>query len=291
MGIQFFGQFLIDQGVISRSDLLRAIDLQEQTNLRFGDLVVKMGLMTREQTALVIRAQRHADLQFGEMAVKLGYLKSAQIDQVLEKQRREHLYIGEALVRLGVLGEERLEELLARFNQEQQTTLTEKISIPAGVSDQPVWTMVAEMTYKMLRRLTSLPFKPGPCTRTRELPDRPIIVELGFSGSVSARYLLTLSENAQRLVARAIIERDGADSDATEDLDGHLKEFVGLVCGNVVSKAAQLGYSIDITPARVRRDRDAAETLSPAPTGLLFPIYLTDGEVFEVTIFIQKDRD
>lgn len=288
MGIRFFGQFLIDQGIIERSDLLRAIDLQERTNLRFGDLVVNMGLMTQEQIALVVRAQRHADLQFGEMAVKLGYLRPEQIDQVLEKQRSEHLYIGEALVRIGVLDNEQLEQHLAQFNTEQNATLTEKISIPEGVADQPIWSMVADMTYKMLRRLTTLPFRPGPCTEVAALPDRPIIVELGFSGSVSARYLLTLSEDTQKLVARAIIARQGEVAETADDLDEHLKEFVGLVCGNVVSKAAQLGYRIDITPARIRRRSEETEVAAKDHSGLMFPIYLTEGEVFEVTLFIQQ---
>lgn len=289
MAVKFFGQFLIEQGVITRIDLLRAIDLQEKTNLRFGDLVISMGLMTREQVKTVHRAQRHDDLQFGDMAVKMGFMSQDQIAKVLDRQRREHLYIGEALVKLGALTSEQLAEQLAQFNREQKNYIVEKAAIPAGVPDRPIWEIVADLTYKMLTRIAGIPFRPGPCTTTGQLPKRPIIVEMGFSGAVSARYLLSFSETTHSLVANAILRDEGDQQNSLPTPDESIIEFVNIVCGNAVSQAARLGYSIDITPASLHRDNHEQLDVAGSRHCLMFPIYLSDGEVFEISIFIRDN--
>ena len=49
MGIQFFGEFLIDRWVITRGQLLEALELQEYRNTKFGQLAVQKGFLTEEQ--------------------------------------------------------------------------------------------------------------------------------------------------------------------------------------------------------------------------------------------------
>jgi len=148
--------------------------------------------------------------------------------------------------------------------------------------------MVADLTYKMLTRVAGLSFRSGPCTIIDQLPKRPIIAEMGFSGSVSARYLLSVSENTRKLVAKAILEEDSVDNEPIEVLDDSVKEFVNIVCGNVAAKASQLGHSIDISPPEMRLDSAEGISVPADHTGLMFPIYLSDGEVFELTIFVPN---
>lgn len=288
MAVKFFGQFLIEEGAITRQSLLQAIDLQEKTNLKFGDMVIEMSLMTTAEAARVHRAQRSEDLLFGDMAVKLGYLTDDQVQQVLSRQRNNHLYIGEALIKVGALSEAGLETYLQQFKQDQVPYISEKIEIPAAVPHRPIWEMVADLTYKMLTRVAGMSFRTGPCTVIDKLPKRPIIAEMGFSGEVSARYLLSVSESTRNLVAKAILNEETVENEDVEILDDSVKEFVNIVCGNIVAKAAQLGHSIDITPPEMRQDGASGVDVPMGHTGLMFPIYLTDGEVFELTIFIPQ---
>ncbi|MDX2495422.1 MAG: chemotaxis protein CheX [Desulfuromusa sp.] len=289
MAIKFFGQFLIDKKIITRLDLLRAIELQEKTNLRFGDLVIEMGLMTTEQISLALRAQRYEDLQFGDMAAKMGFLSPDQVKQVLNRQKSEHLYIGEALVKLETITQEKLSFYLSEFKQTQKDSVTEKIIIPAGFPHQPLWEIVTDMTYKMLTRVAGVTFQTGPCTIIRRLPTRPVVVEIGFFGSISARYLLTISDNTRKLIANAIFKEGKAETATADEVDDSVKEFVNIVCGNAVSKATQLGYSIDITSAQMRLLKNADLEIPEDQTGLLFPIYFSDGEICELTICCPKD--
>ncbi|WP_029911027.1 hypothetical protein [Pelobacter seleniigenes] len=289
MAVKFFGQYLVEHKIITRMNLLQAIELQEKNNLRFGEMVIAMGLLSEEQAATIHRAQRNQDLQFGDMAVQLGFLSPDQVQHVLNKQRSQHLFIGQALVKIGALTEEQLDNHLQAFNGEQQSYLSEKITIPAGVPHRPIWEMVADLTYKMLTRIAGLSFRPGPCVPIDKIPSRPVIVEMGFSGVVSARYLLTVSENTRTMIANAILQEQ-TTRNQSEPLDEPILEFVKIVCGNVVNKAVQLGYAIDITPARIHTpDRDDLN-IPEDQTAIQFPIYLSDGEIFELTISVQKER-
>ena len=289
MAVKFFGQFLVEKGAVSRIDLLKAIDLQEKTNLKFGEMVVKMGLMTATDIARVHSAQRSEDLHFGDMAVKLGIITEEQVQQVLTKQRNDHLYIGEALIQVGALKEDQLETLLQEFKKDQESFISEKIQIPAGVPHQSIWEMVADLTYKMLTRVAGMSFRPGPCTIVDKLPKRPVIAEMGFSGAVSARYLLSVSETTRNLVAKAILDEESVENEPIEVLDDSVKEFINIVCGNIAAKAAQLGHSIEITPPEMCSSGDDGLAVPQDHTGLMFPIYLSDGEVFELSIFIPKE--
>ena len=289
MAVKFFGQFLVEKGSISRMDLLKAIDLQDKTNLKFGEMVIEMGLMSTVDIAKVHYEQRNEDLQFGDMAVKLGFLTEEQVQQVLTRQRNNHLYIGEALIKINALTTEELEDLLKDFKQDQVAYVAEKIEIPANVPHQPIWEMVADLTYKMLTRVANLSFRPGPCTIVDKLPSRPIIAEMGFCGEVSARYLLSVSENTRELVAKAILDEKSVENEPVEVLDDSVMEFINIVCGNVVAKAAQRGHTLDITPPEMREDSTDGIAVPDNHTGLMFPIYLSDGEVFELTIFVAQD--
>jgi len=223
------------------------------------------------------------------MAVKLGIITEDHVQQVLTHQRNNHLYIGEALIKVGALSEDQLEKYLKEFKQDQQAYISEKVEIPAGIPHQPIWEMVADLTYKMLTRVAGISFRAGPCTVVEKLPSRPVIAEMGFSGSVSARYLLSVSESTRNLVAKAILDEESVENEEIEVLDDSVKEFINIVCGNIAAKAAQLGHSIVITPPEMRADSASGIDVPQDHTGLMFPIYLSDGEVFELTIFVSKD--
>ena len=289
MAVKFFGQFLIEKGAVTRKELLKAIDLQEKTNLKFGEMVVEMGLISRADITRVHNAQRTEDLRFGDMAVKLGLITEEQLLQVLTRQRNNHLYIGESLVQIGALTKEDLDKELKAFKKDQEDYISEKIEIPAGVPHAPLWEMAVDLTYKMLTRVAGISFRPGPCSIVKKLPKRTVIAEMGFSGSVNARYLLSISESTRNQVAKAILEEESIENETVEVLDDSVKEFINIICGNFAAKAAQVGQSIDITPPEIQSAGDDGLDVPKDHIGLMFPIYQTDGEVLEVAIFIPKD--
>jgi CheY-specific phosphatase CheX len=167
--------------------------------------------------------------------------------------------------------------------------MVDKIEIPAGVAHRPIWEMVADLTQKMFTRVAEMSFRAGSCQIIDKLPPRVMVAEIGFSGSVSARYLLTASPNSRKIIARAILQETDIENEPLEVLDDSVMEFINIVCGNIAAKAAQLGFQIDISPP-LSHGPDSEGLAVPAEhTGLMFPIYLSDGEIFELAIFISND--
>ncbi len=289
MAVKFFGQFLIEQGAINHLSLLKAISLQEETNRKIGAVVYEMEMMSQVNIAKVHQSQRNADTRFGDKAVEMGFLTHEQLQQALVRQRNSHIYIGEALVKVGALSKEGLERYLLKFKEDQKPYAVEKVEIPKGISNQEIWEMVADLTKKMLVRVADISFRPGPCQIIDNLPSRTMVAEIGFSGSVSARYLLTSSQNSRNFIARAILQEDDIEHEPIAILDDSVMEFINIVCGNIAAKAAQSGFQINISPPKTHQQSEHGIAVPEKHTGLMFPIYLSDGEVFELAIFVKDD--
>lgn len=289
MAVKFFGQFLIEKGIITHAALLKAISLQEETNRKIGAVVFEMEMMTHVEVAKIHQSQRNEDTRFGDKAVAMGFLTDDQLQQALIRQRNSHLYIGESLVKTGGLSIDDLEEYLVKFKEDQQPYTVEKIEIPLGVTNHPIWEIVANLTNKMLSRVAEISFRAGPCEVIEKLPSRTMVAEIGFSGSVSARYLLTTSQNSRKMIARAILQENDIDSEPTEVLDDSVMKFINIACGNIAAKAAQIGFQIDISPPKTLEQPKDGMPVPEKHTGLMFPMYLSNGEVFELAIFINND--
>lgn len=198
MAVKFFGQFLVEKGVVSRETLLQAIELQESVNLSFGATSLAMGILTEADIERIHNAQRIEDLRFGDMAVKLGLLTSEQMMQVLTRQKNTHLYIGEALVKVGSFQADELPKYLEEFKADQAQYATDTVVIPTGVSEPKIWEMVADLSYKMLTRVALLVFRPEPCFVADRVPAMDVYATMDFTGDISGRYFMGVTAATQK---------------------------------------------------------------------------------------------
>lgn len=286
MAVKFFGQFLVEKGVISREALLQAIQLQESVNLGFGDHAVSMGLMTDADVTKVNQAQRIEDLRFGDMAVKLGIITSSQLQDVLVKQKTCHVYIGEALVKVGALSSADLQRYLEEFKSDQAQYATDSVTIPAGVPHPEICAIIVDLTSKMLTRIGRLTFHLEPGHLAMAPVKNDIGASMSFTGNMTATYILTVTRQVQHKIAAAILDEADVGDEPQDVLDDTLMEFVNVVCGNVAAKAAQLDKSIDITPPLLIEQPGALQS-DPALVGVSFPFCFSDGERAELFLSIR----
>ncbi|MDY6848007.1 MAG: chemotaxis protein CheX [Geoalkalibacter sp.] len=286
MAVKFFGQFLVEKGVVSREKLLEAIDLQEKNNLKFGETALNMGMICKADVERVHDAQRCEDLRFGDMAVKLGLISPNQMQQVLTRQKNNHLYIGEALVKVGALDEGEILRYLAEFKEDQAPYTAERVNLPPGVSNPQVWEMGADMTYKMLTRIAQFAFRPAPSEEAETVNARHLAVAIDFSGSVKCRYVLSVSEGAQQAIAKAILKEDDVSDEPREVLDDTVMEFINIVCGNIAAKGAQLGHTLEINPPVVIAEGGREVEVPPSFRAIRFPVYISDGEEVEFSFWV-----
>lgn len=112
---QFFGNYLIQNGIISQTQIDEAIRLQKEHRLLLGELGVRHGYFVQNDVDKVLAAQRESGRKFGELAIELGLITKTQLRDLLEAQSKNHFYLGEALIALGYLSQNDLYRYLADF--------------------------------------------------------------------------------------------------------------------------------------------------------------------------------
>lgn len=287
MAVKFFGQFLVEKGLITREQLLAALELQKATNLKFGEMALKMGLLTEEQIIRVHNAQHSDDQRFGDIAVRIGLLTEAQAQQVLVRQQDTYLYLGAALVQVRALDETALARHLEAFKLDQEPFVVEAVEIPPEIPHAKVWEAAADLTYKMLTRLANLPYRKEQCALVQEVPANDIIARMELSGSLQATYLFSASQGVRAAIARTML-REEVDDSPDELLDDAVMEFVNVVCGNLAAKAAQLGQKIQLAPPGVLPPGNDAVPVPVGHVGLLFPIHVVNGERVSLAVFVAR---
>ena len=288
MAVKFFGQYLVEKGVVSRESVLKAIELQESVNLKFGETALAINLITPADVERIHAAQRSEDLMFGDMAVKLGIISNEQVTQVLTRQKNSHLYIGEALVQVGGMNAQDLPRYLDDFKADQAPYITSKVAIPPGLPHSEVWALYADLTAKMFTRIVGVQCRLGDCRLADRLEGNAVVAAMDMQGDATARCLLAVSANIQKRIARAILEEETVDTESVEVLDDTVMEFVNIVCGSVAAKAAQQGKAIEILPPLVFHPGSEGVAVPVSSQGLFFRLHLADEERVEIAVFVQR---
>jgi hypothetical protein len=178
----FFGQFLLDEQVISEDALHRAIDLATEDNARVGALGVERGYLSEAQVQVIQLEQRRRDVLFADLAVQLDMLTPDQASALLKEQKRRHKPIGEALVELGLLDAAELDDLLDRYHLCQLDLDAAHLGLPYELCDEDLFPYLVEYFPVLFRRITQIPMK---LQAGRNFPGRsnlPFRVEVKIDG-------------------------------------------------------------------------------------------------------------
>ncbi len=288
MAVKFFGQFLVENNLVSREALLKAIELQEQKNLKFGEMAISTGYVTKEEIERAHNVQLSKDLKLGDVLVEMGILTLRQLDDIVTRQQNTHLYIGEALVQIGALSSDQLHGHLDAFKRDQAQYVSERIELPGDVADGLVMEMIADLTYKMITRVIGLPFRAGKCQAVTMVDGNFMMAALDMTGDVEARYIISVSERVQKEIAKAILREESVDAEPVEILEDTVMEFANVVCGNVAAKASQMGKVINITPPVALHPPATGLQVPSDSMGLCFPIHVGENDRMEMILFIKK---
>lgn len=128
------GNYLVNQGKMTKEQLEIVIEKQDETRVKMGLLAVSEGMMTVEQAETVNRLQASMDKRFGDIAVEKGYLTEEQISNLLKKQGNAYLTFAQVLVNEGILKLQELEEMMDGFQKENGFTKSDMDDLR---SDEP----------------------------------------------------------------------------------------------------------------------------------------------------------
>jgi CheY-specific phosphatase CheX len=272
---KFFGQFLLEKGLITPDLVLRAAHRQSIINLKVGERAVKEGWMTTSQVKHVLDKQRSADKLFGELCVLEKFLTQAQVTTLLEKQKAEHQMFGQVLVGLNAMAPSAIERALAQYKAE----LPAEENIPAGLALRlphgKQMREVAHLTHKLLRRVGGVIGKPGVANVMNGSLERvDLEVWTSFKGTFDCRYLLRMPKVLS--MQMALCFSGGQARSASEVIDSVL-EFTNVVAGNYCADLDAQGHECKIAPPEF--SADGAKPVVMSGPYALFPFYTTFGEL------------
>lgn len=118
MYTQYFGNYLLNKGLIKPEQLADALEYQRSVHLKLGMLAVNAACMTPTQVEEVHNKQKKVDKKFGELAIELGYINDEQLKTLLNTQKQGHLMLGQALTDRRYFTLEQLKSALEGYKSE-----------------------------------------------------------------------------------------------------------------------------------------------------------------------------
>ena len=115
---QFFGQFLLQKGLLNAQQLCRLFQDESSVRVKLGVLAVDKSWMTAVQVQEIHDSQKAADKRFGDLAIEKGYLTEAQVEELLQTQRSGHLSLSQAILDQGMLSLAELTPVLELYKRE-----------------------------------------------------------------------------------------------------------------------------------------------------------------------------
>lgn len=118
MFTQFFGNYLLNKGLVDTKQLADALAVQKETRPRLGVLAINAGYMTAEQVDLVHAEQQRVDKRIGDIACDMGFMTHDQVEELLSSQGAAHLQLGQALVNSGAMTNASFADALNSYKSE-----------------------------------------------------------------------------------------------------------------------------------------------------------------------------
>ncbi|MFQ5673600.1 MAG: hypothetical protein ACE5G9_10935 [Nitrospinales bacterium] len=112
-----FGEFLVQRGLVTEEEVLRAVDTQAQSRIPLGRLAVDNHFLAGGDLFRILSRQRKTSgKRFGEIAIELGLLTKEQAEKLLEIQGQTSKKIGDILVSQSALSQNSLNQALKDFH-------------------------------------------------------------------------------------------------------------------------------------------------------------------------------
>ncbi|ERP31601.1 type IV-A pilus assembly ATPase PilB [Chitinivibrio alkaliphilus ACht1] len=113
--VRKLGEILLSQGLISESQLAKALQIQQKTGKTLGTILIKTGLVSADDISSVLGQQIHISSRkrLGEVLVDQGLVSPKMLEKGLLHQKKSGKKLGETLIELGYITENKLIDILS----------------------------------------------------------------------------------------------------------------------------------------------------------------------------------
>lgn len=262
---QYFGQYLLNQRILSADQLGEVLELEKSVHVKLGILAMDAGYMTALQVEKVHELQKHQDKRFGELATEQGFLTPEEVNNLLTVQNRKHLSLSQAIVDKKFLTLSEVNDVLDQYKDDNhlsaanvealiqaEVDLIVRFNLDFGKSEQAeiYYNYVALMMRNIIRFLGETPVV---IKKESIVADQKYdwLISQHITGKLGLLTGLALTDAALLTVATRYSE----EAMATE-VDDYAKdcaaEFLNVTNGIYCVNASNLGVELDLEPQLVQ---------------------------------------
>ncbi len=288
---RLIGNFLVEQGFMTRTQLIEAYKLQESNRVKLGVIAVAEKLMTIAQAEQVNTLQSTMDRKFGDIAIEKGYLTQAQVTRLLELQGNAYLAFLQAVVDLGILTMEKLESAEADYQKAHGFTESDMAALKTGEVDQavpiflgtddPVYRAMFSMGIKNMYRLVDTHVYIGKAYTARAIKDE-VLGYQAFHGDQQAVVAISGKYDDVRKMAISYTKEEFIET--KEDALDAICELINCINGLYATEKSKQETRIELDPPNF--SVSYAEALSEEM--MVLPVFICGGEV-KYIIAVSKD--
>ncbi|NMA25989.1 MAG: hypothetical protein GX936_10045 [Clostridiales bacterium] len=269
MFTQYFGNYLIESGIISAEQFKEALQQIKDKRAKLGVLAIEAGYMTPAQVEEAVSMQKRVDRKFGEIALIKGYMTDFELERLLARQSSRFSVFSQILIDSGYMTYSELSEHLENYKKRCGLSAVdfEKLqagdigpviekNLPGPPGDPWKNAVIRNYTELFIRNImrfvndrVTLGEAPDgrDCWIVCQRMDGPRRLIPSFSGG----------EDVMRYFACWFAKADYLDFNLVRDILG---EFINCVNGLFASSALESGVKLEPGPQQVTNDPDAART-------------------------------
>lgn len=126
---QFFGNYLLNQKLVTPEQLTNGIQEVQKIHTRIGELAVRYGYLTEEQADEIHIMQTEKDKRFGELVVESGLMSEGEMEKLLSLQHNDYELLCKVLTDNKVLTKEVCYHALDNFKSKYKLSDLDTLSL------------------------------------------------------------------------------------------------------------------------------------------------------------------
>ena len=117
MFVQYFGNYLVENNIISHPQYELIVKQQKDSRVKLGFIAVAEKLLTKNQADEINELQKIKDLRFGDIAIEKGYLLEEEVNYLLNMQKNPYMNMIQVLTEKNIMTMDEIEETLESFRE------------------------------------------------------------------------------------------------------------------------------------------------------------------------------
>lgn len=138
----YFGNYLVEKNIISKSQFEDVMQQQQKTRVKLGLIAVSEKLLSTKQAEEINDIQRSMDRRFGDIAIEKGYLLAEEVTHLLSMQGNPYLQFVQVCTDHNILTLQEIETYLEQFKIDYSFTTSDLDAIKSGDIDRIIQTFV-----------------------------------------------------------------------------------------------------------------------------------------------------